>query len=59
MDNIVRYELLNFNPLGESKREALQKEDLSVEVKQPLVKEKIDALLTALSEVKGLEVKVI
>jgi pyruvate formate lyase activating enzyme len=59
MDNIVRYELLNFNPLGESKREALQKGDLSVEVKQPLVKEKIDALLTALSEVKGLEVKVI
>ena len=59
MDNIVRYELLNFNPLGESKREALQKEDLSVEIKQPLVKEKIDALLTALSEVKGLEVKVI
>jgi hypothetical protein len=59
MDNIVRYELLNFNPLGESKREALQKEDLSVEVKQPLVKEKTDALLAALSEVKGLEVKVI
>ena len=58
MDNIVRYELLNFNPLGESKCEALQKENSTASAK-PLSEEKLNSLVSALSEVKGLEVKVI
>ena len=58
MDNIVRYELLNFNPLGASKCEALQKTDGCAGLK-PLANEKLDEILGALSEVKGLETKVV
>ena len=58
MDNIVRYELLNFNPLGGSKREALQEADGCAGFK-PLEKEAIDGILAALAEVKGLETKVV
>lgn len=57
MDNIARYELLNFNPLGGSKREALGQDDPYEGVK-PLGKDRLDELLAALSDVKGLEVRV-
>ena len=57
MDNIARYELLNFNPLGGSKREALGQEDPYEGVK-PLGKDRLNELLAALSDVKGLEVRV-
>ena len=56
MDNIVRYELLNFNPLGGSKREALSQEDPYDGVK-PLPPEKLDELRTALAGVGNLEIR--
>ncbi len=58
MDNIVRYELLNFNPLGGSKREALQERDAYDGVK-PLPPESLDALKRALAGIRGLEIKVV
>ena len=58
MDNIVRYELLNFNALGLSKYEALPKHIAGYEA-QPLTKAQLSTLVEALSAVQGLEVKVI
>ena len=57
MDNIVRYELLNFNPLGGSKREALSQDDPYDGVK-PLPAERLDELRKALSDVENLETRV-
>ena len=57
MDNIVRYELLNFNPLGGSKREALSQKDPYAGVK-PLPPERLAELRAALADVKGLETRV-
>ncbi len=57
MDNIVRYELLNFNPLGGSKREALSQKDPYEGVK-PLPPERLAELRAALADVKGLEIRV-
>ena len=58
MDNIVRYELLNFNPLGGSKREALQESDPCKGL-QPLTSERLEELRLALDGVQGLEIKVV
>ena len=58
MDNIVRYELLNFNPLGGSKREALQEADPCKGL-QPLTSERLEELRLALDGVQGLEIKVV
>ena len=57
MDNILRYELLNFNPLGGSKHEALQDKDPYDGVK-PLPPERLAELREALADVKRLEIKV-
>ena len=57
MDNILRYELLNFNPLGGSKCEALGKKD-AYDGAKPLATAKIEELRAALSDIKGLEIKV-
>jgi len=57
MDNILRYELLNFNPLGGSKHEALSDKDPYDGVK-PLSSERLAELRDALADVKGLEIKV-
>ena len=57
MDNVVRYELLNFNPLGGSKREALSQEDPYDGVK-PLPPEGLDELRKALSDIKNLEIRI-
>ena len=57
MDNIVRYELLNFNPLGGSKREALAQKD-PYEGAKPLPPERLAELRAALADVKGLETRV-
>ena len=57
MDNILRYELLNFNPLGGAKHEALSEKDPYDGVK-PLSSERLAELRDALADVKGLEIKV-
>lgn len=57
MENIVRYELLNFNPLGGSKREALGVENAFADAK-PLPPERLAELRKALSGVEGLEIRV-
>lgn len=57
MDNIVRYEVLNFNPLGGSKREALGVANDFAEAK-PLSDERLEEIRAALSDVDGLEVAV-
>ena len=57
MDNILRYELLNFNPLGGAKYEALSEKDPYDGVK-PLPSERLAELREALADVKGLEIKV-
>ncbi len=57
MDNILRYELLNFNPLGGAKHEALSEKDPYDGVK-PLPSERLAELREALADVKGLEIKV-
>ena len=57
MDNILRYELLNFNPLGGAKHEALSEKDPYDGVK-PLSSERLAELREALADVKGLEIKV-
>ena len=54
MDNIMRYELLNFNPLGGSKREALSQKDPYEGVK-PLAEARLAEIMAALADVKGLE----
>lgn len=54
--NIRAYELLNFNPLGGSKREALCVDDPFVGVK-PFLKADLDALRAKLSIPTGLTVK--
>ena len=57
MDNIVRYELLNFNPLGGSKHEALSQVDLydGVKMRPP---ERLDELRKALSDIENLEIRI-
>lgn len=57
MDNIVRYEVLNFNPLGGAKREALGVANAFADAK-PYSAEELARFRAALSDVKGLEVKV-
>ena len=57
MDNILRYELLNFNPLGGAKHEALS-EKVPYDGVKPLSSERLVELRDALADVKGLEIKV-
>lgn len=57
MDNIVRYEVLNFNPLGGAKREALGAENAFADAK-PLPPERLDEIRAALSDVKKLEIRI-
>ena len=57
MDNVARYELLNFNPLGGSKREALSQDDPYDGVK-PLPPERLDELRNELSGIGNLEIKI-
>ncbi|MBQ3343421.1 MAG: glycyl-radical enzyme activating protein [Kiritimatiellae bacterium] len=57
MDNIVRYEVLNFNPLGGAKREALGVANAFADAK-PYSAEELAKFRAALADIKGLEVKV-
>ena len=57
MKNLVRYELLNFNPLGESKYRGLDKENLH-ESARPLAEDRL-AGLKACAEAKGITVKIV
>ena len=57
MDNIVRYELLNFNPLGGSKREALSQDDPYDGV-TPLPAERLAELGKTLSDIENLEIRI-
>ena len=57
MDNIVRYEVLNFNPLGGAKREALDVPNPFADAK-PYNEEQLAAFRDALADIRGLEVKV-
>ena len=57
MENIVRYEALNFNPLGGSKREALGVENAFADAK-PLPPERLDEIRAALADIAGLNIKV-
>lgn len=57
LKNLVRYELLNFNPLGESKYRGLDKENAH-EAARPLGEDKL-AELKAAAEAHGIRVKVI
>lgn len=56
MDNILYYELLNFNPLGSSKREALDTPDDFADAK-PFSNAKLDEIKAALKDV-NIEVKI-
>lgn len=57
MDNIVRYEVLNFNPLGGAKREALGQPNAFADAK-PLPEARLAEIRAALSDIAGLDVKV-
>ena len=57
LKNLVRYELLNFNPLGEAKYRSLDK-DNSFESERPLCEERLDDLRT-IAEASGVKVKVV
>ncbi len=57
LKNLCRYELLNFNPLGEGKYRALNKENI-YEAARPMNADKLDALASAVRGV-GVPVKVI
>ena len=57
MDNIVRYELLNFNPLGGSKREALSQKDPYDGVKM-LPPERLAELNMELSGIGNLRIRI-
>jgi pyruvate formate lyase activating enzyme len=57
MENIVRYEVLNFNPLGGAKREALGVKNDFADAK-PLPEARLAEIRAALADVKGLAVKV-
>ena len=50
MDNILYYELLNFNPLGGSKREALSEKDDFADTK-PLSSERLEEIREALGDI--------
>ncbi len=50
MDNILYYELLNFNPLGSSKREALDAQDDFADAR-PFSNEKLEAIRNALRDI--------
>ena len=56
MDNIVCYEVLNFNPLGGTKREALKMRNDFADAK-PFSEAKLAEIRTALSDVKGIEIR--
>lgn len=57
MDNIVRYEVLNFNPLGGAKREALGQPNAFADAK-PLSEAQLAEIRVALADIAGLDVKV-
>lgn len=57
MDNIVRYEVLNFNPLGGAKREALGQPNAFADAK-PLPEARLAEIRAALADIAGLDVKV-
>lgn len=57
MENIVRYEVLNFNPLGGAKRAALGVADAFADAK-PFLEARLAEIRAALADVKGLTVKV-
>lgn len=57
MDNIVRYEVLNFNPLGGAKREALGQPNAFADAK-PLSEARLAEIRAALADIAGLDVKV-
>lgn len=57
LKNLRRYELLNFNPLGEAKYKGLDKENV-FENKRPLRDDKLNELMRAAKD-KGIEVKII
>ena len=57
LKNLVRYEILNFNPLGEGKYKSLNKTNY-FEKERPLCGEKLEKL-KKIAEEKGITVKVI
>jgi pyruvate formate lyase activating enzyme len=57
LDNVLRYELLNWNPLGGSKREALGEADRFADAK-PLPAARLAELRAALADVPNLDVKI-
>ena len=57
MKNFVRYEILNFNPLGEGKYKGLDKENAYIDAR-PEKNDKLDAILGELSKT-GINVKII
>lgn len=57
LKNLIRYELLNFNPLGEGKYKALGKENTFDKVR-PLGKERLDELKDLVNNI-GVRVKIV
>jgi pyruvate formate lyase activating enzyme len=57
LGNVVRYELLNWNPLGGAKREALGEADRFADVK-PLTAARLEELRAALADISSLKVKI-
>ncbi len=57
LKNLVRYELLNFNPLGEAKYRGLDK-DNKFERERPLGEEHLN-ILKAAAEARGVKVKIV
>ncbi len=57
LGNVARYELLNWNPLGGSKREALGEADRFADAK-PLAPARLEELRAALADFPSLEVKI-
>lgn len=57
MDNIVRYEVLNFNPLGGAKRDALGMGNAFADAK-PFSEAQLAEFRTALADIADLEIKV-
>lgn len=57
MKNLVRYEILNFNPLGEGKYKGLDKENAYIDARSEK-NDKLDAILGELSKT-GINVKII
>lgn len=57
MHNLVRYEILNFNPLGEGKYKSLDTEN-AFESARPFGKDKLDVIEKCMTEV-GIEFKIV